>query len=457
MNKQVIIFIMGIAIFLAAGVGYLALSTSASHKEDQGRQTEAHTENPKYDHVHSVFKRPDGTILMGAHTGAFQSTDGGKTFERFRIESDNSYMNPDDKFMNFSYDNMNKILFAGTHDSGLLKSADFGVTWEKSDTGIDGRDIHGLAINPLDSKRIYVYSVGYGLYGTDDGGTEWYKMDDGPKNPQVNNFTYMPTVTKMDTNAKRENSTQIGYLLAATGGGLHYSYACFCGWSVSEAIPVSETIYALAADPLNRDAMLIARKDGLYRTADAGETFTLISSELKGIGAFFFDPENPETVIAATPDGVIHTSTDSGTTWDKVSASKQADETTVKNPSFQVNIKLIELGKIDADGEYPAEFIINNAGGTPLEISDVRTSCMCTFGEIIIGDKKSPEFNMVMHNSPAARKWKGVVRPGESATAQIIYKPHIMPVQGDVERYLVFTTNDPESPEIQLGIHAIVK
>jgi len=284
----------------------------------QNKGVSGGTTNSKYEHIHSVFRNPtDESILMGAHTGAFKSTDNGKIFERIQIESSDEYVNPDDKLMNFAYDATNKVLFAGTHDSGLLKSSDFGATWEKSDTGIDGRDIHGLAMNPLDPSRIYVYSVGYGLYGTDDGGNEWYKMDDGPKNPQVNNFTYMPTITKMDTNAKRENSTQIGYLLAATGGGLHYSYACFCGWSVSEAIPTSETIYSLAADPLNQDAMLLARKDGLYQTTDAGETFDLVSSELKDVGALWFDIENPEMVFAATNDGEIYTSEDSGITWSK--------------------------------------------------------------------------------------------------------------------------------------------
>lgn len=451
MSKKIFFFI---GILVVTAVGYLTLSQPAVREEGQNT-TEAHTENSKYDHIHSIFKRPDGTILMGAHAGAFQSADSGKTFERFQIESNDSSVNPDDKFMNFTYDATNKILFAGTHDSGLLKSMDFGLTWEKSGTGIDGRDIHGLAMNPLDSKRIYVYSIGYGLYGTDDGGAEWYKMDDGPKNPQVNNFTYMPTITKMDTNAKRENSTKIGYLLAATGGGLHFSYACFCGWSVSEAILTSETIYALAADPLNRDAMLLARKDGLYRTTDAGETFTLVSAELKDIGAFWFDSENPKIVLAATNDGIIHTSEDSGLTW---KAPKHSDGTTAGGaPSFQANTELIELGEIDAQGEYPAEFTISNTGNAPLEISDVRTSCMCTFGEITIGGKKSPEFNMVMHNSPAARKWKGMIEPGESATVRIIYKPHIMPVQGSVERLLVFTTNDPSNAEVQLSIHAIVK
>lgn len=315
MNKKILIALIGIVAVL--GISYLVVSFSPSSIENKNI-SQVQSDNSKYDHVHSIFRVPtDGAILMGAHTGAYKSTDNGKTFERMKIQSTDEYVNPDDKLMNFAYDAEKQVLFAGTHDSGLLKSTNFGRAWEKTDVGIDGRDIHGLAMNPLDAKLIYVYSVGFGLYGTDDGGKEWYKMDDGPKNPQVNNYTYMPTITMMDRNAKRENSTKIGYLFAATGGGLYQSFACFCGWSTSDAIPTSETIYTLAVDPQNRDAMLLARKDGLYRTTDAGENFELVSSDMKDIGALWFDIDSPETVIAATNYGIIYESRDSGLTWNK--------------------------------------------------------------------------------------------------------------------------------------------
>lgn len=138
-------------------------------------------------------------------------------------------------------------------------------------------------------------------------------------------------------------------------------------------------------------------------------------------------------------------------------ADKQGNEAVAGTSSFQVNTEKIELGEVSVDGDYPAEFTISNTGDAPLEISDVRTSCMCTFAEIIIGGEKSPEFNMVMHNSHATRRWKGELQPGESATARVIYKPHLMPVQGPVERNLVFTTNDPDNKEVELVVGAIVK
>lgn len=316
--KYLLAIIVGVVVLV--GVFYRVsknnkTSTSVTSLQEQ---EETVAENSIYEHIHSVFRIPtDDTILMGAHTGLFKSTDNGKTFVRTQLKGSDSSVNPDGEFMNFAYDGTNKILYGGTHDSGLLKSTDFGLTWSKADTGIDGQDIHGLAINPLDTNLVYAYSVNKGLFGTKDGAKSWYKIDDGPKNPNVKGFAYMAALTSMDRGMGKDGRTDIGYLWAGTGGGLYSSFACFCGWNPAESIQTSVTVYALAADPLNKSAMLIAEKDGLYRTTDEAKTFTKVSSELKDVGALWFDIENQKTVFAATNAGVIYESADSGVTWNK--------------------------------------------------------------------------------------------------------------------------------------------
>ncbi len=319
MNKNIQILIAVIVGMMAlAGIFYLFSKNSKISVPSafQG-QEEVIAENPIYQHIHSIFKMPDGTILLGAHTGLFKSANGGNTFTPAKIKSIDPSINPDGEFMNFAYDAANKILYAGTHDSGLLKSTDFGLTWSRTDRGIDGNDIHGLAINSMDTNRIYAYSVDQGLFGTKNGAKSWYKIDDGPKNPNVKAFGYMTTLTTMDRNMRKENSTDIGYLWAGTGGGLFSSFACFCGWTADQAISQNTTIYALAVSPLDKRAMLVAEKDGLYGTTDEGQTFKLVSAELKDVGALWFDIQNQKLVFAATNNGVIYTSEDSGLSWKK--------------------------------------------------------------------------------------------------------------------------------------------
>ena len=116
-----------------------------------------------------------------------------------------------------------------------------------------------------------------------------------------------------------------------------------------------------------------------------------------------------------------------------------------------------ELGTMRVSEDRTAEFFLRNVGGKPLEISEVRTSCMCTFAQVIIGNEESPLFNMEMHNSRSVQSWTGVVQPGLTATIRVTYRPSLMPVQGSVARNVKFNTNDPNRPIMELGIHATVR
>ncbi|ANK81850.1 MAG: hypothetical protein TEF_14385 [Rhizobiales bacterium NRL2] len=116
-----------------------------------------------------------------------------------------------------------------------------------------------------------------------------------------------------------------------------------------------------------------------------------------------------------------------------------------------------ELGTMRVSDERTAEFFLPNMGGKPLELSQVRTSCMCTFAQVVIDDEKSPLFNMEMHNAPAIQSWKGVVEPSLTPTVRVIYRPSLMPVEGSVARNVKFNTNDPSRPDVELGVHATVQ
>jgi len=139
--------------------------------------------------------------------------------------------------------------------------------------------------------------------------------------------------------------------------------------------------------------------------------------------------------------------------------------TTLGTPRFQVDTEEIELGEIAVQGDYPADFTITNTGNALLEISKVRTSCMCTDAVVIIDGEESPEINMDMYmpnmhtraQYMEYKNWTGSIAPGKSAIVRVIYKPHRMPVQGSVARNVKFSTNDPQNPVVELGIHATVQ
>ena len=99
-----------------------------------------------------------------------------------------------------------------------------------------------------------------------------------------------------------------------------------------------------------------------------------------------------------------------------------------------------------------ANFKIKNIGQKPLQLSNISSSCNCTFGQVIINGKESDVFGM--HN---VSDFAGEILPGKEAIIKVTYRPSIMLVYGAVEREVYVSTNDPENPKLIFKVKANVK
>lgn len=315
MMNQSKIYIFAVVSAVLIGSLWYVFGNKKSETNPNNSDADMITENSTYGHVHSLFRTADNVLLMGTHNGLFYSMDNGKTFNKMTTKGDVM----SDDFMNFAYDPNTKTLFAGGHDLGVVKSMDNGATWTKTDSGLKGTDIHAIAINPLDTNRLYAYSVDNGLFGTKDGAKSWYRIDDGPSNPSTRSFGYMAAASSMDKSMGTDKTTNIGYLWSGTSGGLYSSFACFCGWTKTNGISDNATIYTLAPDPVNRSIMFVGTRDGIFRTNDEGKSFSKVNADVRDVSAITFDITNPQMLFAATSDGVIYKSEDGENSWEKVS------------------------------------------------------------------------------------------------------------------------------------------
>lgn len=123
---------------------------------------------------------------------------------------------------------------------------------------------------------------------------------------------------------------------------------------------------------------------------------------------------------------------------------------------IEVLEKFADLGTMKINEERYYDFKVKNVGRDTLKIYQVGTSCNCTFAKIFINGQESPEFNMPMHNSISAMRWIGEIPAGGEAIIRLIYKPYIMPVFGSVERSVIFKTNDPSNPKVELTVRVFV-
>lgn len=80
-------------------------------------------------------------------------------------------------------------------------------------------------------------------------------------------------------------------------------------------LPTRRTVNGFAVNPENPKLMFAAMRDGLFRSADAGESWKPVAKKIKNMAAVAINPKRSDEVYAASEDGKLYVSTDGGTTW----------------------------------------------------------------------------------------------------------------------------------------------
>jgi hypothetical protein len=123
-----------------------------------------------------------------------------------------------------------------------------------------------------------------------------------------------------------------------------------------------------------------------------------------------------------------------------------------EKPKIEAKITSFDLGQMKVSDDKFAIFKIKNIGQKPLQLTNISSSCNCTFGQVVINGKESELFGM--HN---VSDFAGEILPGKEAAIKVIYRPSIMPVYGKIERQVYVSTNDPENPKLTFNVKANVK
>ena len=79
-------------------------------------------------------------------------------------------------------------------------------------------------------------------------------------------------------------------------------------------LPTS-TVNGFAVDPSNAKVMYVAMREGIFRTDNAGWTWTAVANGPKNVAAVAVNPKKPSEVSAAAMDGTIVRSMNGGAQW----------------------------------------------------------------------------------------------------------------------------------------------
>jgi photosystem II stability/assembly factor-like uncharacterized protein len=230
---------------------------------------------------------------------------------------------------------------------GIYKSTDAGKTW--MNMGLkDAQQIGGLAIDPNNENRVFVAALGHpygpneerGVYRTLDGGKTWEKVLYKDENTGAIQVTIDPNNSQIifaDLWAGRQGPWENGAwngkesgLFKSTDGGTSWN-------KITKGLPTTEQGlgrigFCIAPSDSKRMYATVdaARESGIYRSDDAGESWTRIQTDgrLWGRGSDFAevkaDPKNADIVYSGNV--VTWKSVDAGKSWNTFRGAPGGDD-----------------------------------------------------------------------------------------------------------------------------------
>jgi photosystem II stability/assembly factor-like uncharacterized protein len=284
-----------------------------------------------------------GNVATG--NGLYKSTDAGKTWHFSGLRDSQVIgriiVNPTDP--NIVVVAALGHIFGDNEERGVFRSTDGGANWKKVlyvDAKTGASDV---AFDPHNPQILYAGmwqayrkpwimesgGPGSGLYKSTDGGEHWRRLSGGG----------LPEGILGRINVAPTPDPKIVYaMIEAKKGGLFRSNDSGQTWAlVSDKNSIKQRAWyfnTVFADPKDANALYVLNTS-LYHSTDGGKTFKTIKTEHGDNHEMWIDPTNPKRMIEGN-DGGANVSVDGGDTW-----------------TSEMNQPTAQFYHIAADNEFP--------------------------------------------------------------------------------------------------------
>ncbi len=317
--------------------------------------------------------------------GVFKTTDGGQTWKFTGLYNAGQIgsirihpTNPDIVWVAAQGD-----AFKSNAERGVFKTTDGGETWHKVLFVSDSVGAMDLELQPDEPNVVYAWmsrlerkpwtiisgSRDGGFYKSTDGGEHFAKITTGLPGELIGKANIAVTAAKPNR--------VYALIEAKPGGGLYRSDDAGQTWTLinSQGPLIQRPFYyvALGADPTNADTVY-AGAEGFFKSTDGGKTFTIFRTPHGDNHDIWINPKDGQIIIQSN-DGGANVSTDGGRTW-----------------STQMNQPTAEIYGVWVDNQFPYKLygaqqdnstIIISSQADPLSRDDWRTGPGCETGPIM--------------------------------------------------------------------------
>lgn len=265
-----------------------------------------------------VDPRDHRTLYAGtSYDGLLRSTDAGTTWTPLiepRVVSVSALLfDPADGMS----------VYGATYEEYLFKSSDGGATWEGKSRGlvpppcgpfpcINTPAFHALAADP--GMPSAIYAVAYSLFRSQDGGSNWHKINFAPSGEQWGASAIL-VVPPPDS------------VIYVAADALPNQYAIFksmdhgATWSATSQAPPTQ-VFTLIVDPSDPALLYAGTTQGVFKSTDRGEHWSPSSGGLPIRQPYDFqvrhlavDQNHPGTFYASADFYRVFKSTDHGESW----------------------------------------------------------------------------------------------------------------------------------------------
>ena len=259
--------------------------------------------------------------------GVYKSTDAGKTWQYAGLRENRSIseiiVSPQDPNTVYA-SSMGHVFVPGPH-RGVFKSTDGGKTWKRILFVDDQTGAIDLVMDPNHPDVLYATmwqaqrtawgltsgGPGSGLYKTTDGGEHWTNLTRNPGLPKG-------VLGRIGITLVASHPDTLYAIFQADDGGIFRSDDAGATWTrVNDEAKLRQRAFyymALFADPKDPNTVYAPQVDALWVSHDGARTFTKLHTPHGDNHALWINPDNTSLLLEGN-DGGATVSTDGGKTW----------------------------------------------------------------------------------------------------------------------------------------------